>query len=72
MGSCWQIAEQLMAPGKGVLAADESIATMSSRLETAGVEATHPALVEAGQAALAERVAANAAAVRRRAQLQPA
>jgi fructose-bisphosphate aldolase class I len=30
-----------------------------------------PALVEAGQAALGERVAANAAAVRRRAQLQP-
>jgi fructose-bisphosphate aldolase class I len=31
-----------------------------------------PALVEAGQAALAERVAANAAAVRLRARLQPA
>jgi fructose-bisphosphate aldolase class I len=40
MGSCRQIAEQLVAPGKGVLAADESIGTMSSRLETAGVEAT--------------------------------
>jgi fructose-bisphosphate aldolase class I len=30
----------MVAPGKGVLAADESIATMSSRLEKAGVEAT--------------------------------
>jgi fructose-bisphosphate aldolase, class I len=40
MGSCRQIAEQLVAPGKGVLAADESIGTMSSRLERAGVEAT--------------------------------
>jgi fructose-bisphosphate aldolase class I len=40
MGSCRQIAEQLVAPGKGVLAADESIGTMSSRLEKAGVEAT--------------------------------
>jgi fructose-bisphosphate aldolase class I len=40
MGSCRQIAAQMVAPGKGVLAADESIATMSSRLEKAGVEAT--------------------------------
>jgi fructose-bisphosphate aldolase class I len=40
MGSCRQIAAQLVAPGKGVLAADESIATMSGRLEKAGVEAT--------------------------------
>jgi fructose-bisphosphate aldolase, class I len=40
MGSCRQIAEQLVTPGKGVLAADESIGTMSSRLEKAGVEAT--------------------------------
>ncbi|MDN5932205.1 MAG: fructose-bisphosphate aldolase class I [Pseudonocardia sp.] len=40
MESCRQIATQLVAPGKGVLAADESIGTMSSRLETAGVEAT--------------------------------
>jgi len=31
-----------------------------------------PGLADAGQAALAERVTANAAAVRRRAQLQPA
>lgn len=34
---CRQIAAQLTAPGKGILAADESIATMSSRLEQAGV-----------------------------------
>ena len=34
---CSQIAAQLTAPGKGILAADESIATMSSRLEQAGV-----------------------------------
>ncbi len=37
---CRQIAEQMMAPGKGILAADESIDTMSSRLENAGVEPT--------------------------------
>ncbi len=40
MGSCRQIAAQLVAPGKGVLAADESIATMSKRLVAAGVAAT--------------------------------
>jgi fructose-bisphosphate aldolase class I len=34
---CRQIAAQLTTPGKGILAADESIATMSSRLEQAGV-----------------------------------
>ncbi|WP_103381812.1 class I fructose-bisphosphate aldolase [Pseudonocardia dioxanivorans] len=38
--ACRQIAERMVAPGKGVLAADESIATMSARLEKAGVEAT--------------------------------
>ncbi|WP_006242876.1 class I fructose-bisphosphate aldolase [Mycolicibacterium tusciae] len=37
---CRQIAAQLTAPGKGILAADESIATMSSRLEQAGVTPT--------------------------------
>lgn len=37
---CRQIAEQMMTPGKGILAADESIGTMSSRLEGAGVEPT--------------------------------
>lgn len=40
MASCTDIAAQLVAPGKGVLAADESVATMSGRLEKAGVEAT--------------------------------
>lgn len=35
-----QIAARMMAPGKGILAADESIATMSKRLEEAGVEPT--------------------------------
>ncbi|MBC3193658.1 fructose-bisphosphate aldolase class I [Pseudonocardia sp. C8] len=40
MDSCREIAAQMVAPGKGVLAADESIGTMSSRLEKAGVEAT--------------------------------
>lgn len=38
--NCRTIAEQLTAPGKGILAADESIGTMSSRLEQAGVEPT--------------------------------
>ncbi|KAA0081929.1 fructose-bisphosphate aldolase class I [Mycolicibacterium sp. P9-64] len=37
---CRQIAAQLTAPGKGILAADESIATMSSRLEQTGVTPT--------------------------------
>ncbi len=40
MASCTQIAASLVAPGKGILAADESIGTMSSRLEKAGVSAT--------------------------------
>ncbi|GFG50632.1 class I fructose-bisphosphate aldolase [Mycolicibacterium agri] len=38
--NCRTIAERLTAPGKGILAADESIGTMSSRLEQAGVEPT--------------------------------
>lgn len=38
--TCRQIAAQMTAPGKGILAADESIGTMSSRLEQAGVEPT--------------------------------
>ncbi|WP_094287454.1 class I fructose-bisphosphate aldolase [Mycobacterium lehmannii] len=38
--TCQSIAERLTAPGKGILAADESIGTMSSRLEQAGVEPT--------------------------------
>ncbi|MGV0722300.1 class I fructose-bisphosphate aldolase [Mycolicibacterium elephantis] len=37
MSTCTQIAAQLVSPGKGILAADESISTMSSRLENAGV-----------------------------------
>lgn len=40
MSSCRQIASRMVAPGKGVLAADESIATMSNRLEKAGVDPT--------------------------------
>lgn len=40
MSACRQIAAELTAPGKGILAADESIATMSSRLQHAGVTAT--------------------------------
>ena len=32
-----EIASALVAPGKGILAADESIATMSRRLEAVGV-----------------------------------
>ncbi|GAC1398791.1 MAG: fructose-bisphosphate aldolase class I [Mycobacterium sp.] len=35
-----QTAARMMAPGKGILAADESIATMSNRLSEAGVEPT--------------------------------
>ncbi len=38
MSTCRQTAARLMAPGKGILAADESIATMSKRLQEAGVE----------------------------------
>jgi fructose-bisphosphate aldolase class I len=37
---CREVATQLTAPGKGILAADESISTMSSRLEDVGVQAT--------------------------------
>jgi fructose-bisphosphate aldolase class I len=33
------VAAELVAPGKGILAADESIATMSARLRSAGVPA---------------------------------
>lgn len=40
MTACRETAERLVASGKGILAADESIGTMSSRLENAGVEAT--------------------------------
>ena len=40
MMTCRQTAARMMAPGKGILAADESIATMSKRLEEAGAEPT--------------------------------
>jgi fructose-bisphosphate aldolase class I len=40
MSTCSQIAARLVAPGKGILAADESVATMSARLTKAGVVAT--------------------------------
>jgi fructose-bisphosphate aldolase class I len=40
MTTCRQTAARMMAPGKGILAADESIATMSKRLKEAGVEPT--------------------------------
>ena len=40
MTSCTETAALLTAPGKGILAADESIGTMSSRLADAGVEPT--------------------------------
>ncbi|MEN4474759.1 class I fructose-bisphosphate aldolase [Mycolicibacterium cosmeticum] len=40
MTSCPEIAATMMAPGKGILAADESVATMSKRLQENGVEPT--------------------------------
>ncbi|HTF54045.1 MAG TPA: class I fructose-bisphosphate aldolase [Pseudonocardia sp.] len=40
MSTCARIAARLVAPGKGILAADESIGTMSGRLVGAGVAAT--------------------------------
>lgn len=40
MSTCRKIAQAMTAPGKGILAADESITTMSARLEQAGVTAT--------------------------------
>ncbi|MBN9102738.1 MAG: fructose-bisphosphate aldolase class I [Pseudonocardia sp.] len=36
--ACRQVAARMVAPGKGILAADESIGTMSMRLGKAGVE----------------------------------
>jgi len=38
--TCSEIAAQMVAPGKGILAADESIGTMSTRLSKAGAEPT--------------------------------
>lgn len=40
MNICREAAARLMTPGKGILAADESISTMSARLRDAGVEPT--------------------------------
>ncbi|WP_068187539.1 class I fructose-bisphosphate aldolase [Mycobacterium sp. UM_CSW] len=40
MTTCRQTAARMMELGKGILAADESIATMSKRLQEAGVEPT--------------------------------
>jgi fructose-bisphosphate aldolase, class I len=40
MTTCRQTAARMMALGKGILAADESISTMSKRLREAGVEPT--------------------------------
>lgn len=40
MSSCRRIAARLVASGRGILAADESITTMSTRLTTAGVAPT--------------------------------
>lgn len=40
MTTCRHTAARMMAPGKGILAADESVATMSKRLNEAGVEPT--------------------------------
>ena len=34
------VAAALVAPGQGILAADESVATMSARLAAAGIEPT--------------------------------
>ncbi len=40
MQDLYAVAQQLVAAGKGILAADESIATMSTRLEAVGVTAS--------------------------------
>lgn len=40
MGTCRETAARLMTHGKGILAADESIPTMSTRLVNAGIEPT--------------------------------
>ena len=39
-------ARELVAPGRGILAADESNGTMSNRLEAVGVEPSPEAFVE--------------------------
>ncbi|MEJ2577827.1 MAG: fructose-bisphosphate aldolase class I [Kineosporiaceae bacterium] len=40
MSTLHEVAARMVAPGRGILAADESIRTMSSRLEAAGVAAS--------------------------------
>ncbi|MBI2323457.1 MAG: fructose-bisphosphate aldolase class I [Chloroflexi bacterium] len=40
MGELWQIARELVAPGKGILAADESTSTIKKRFDAIGVEST--------------------------------
>jgi hypothetical protein len=54
-----EIATALVAPGKGILAADESIATMSGRLEAVGVAPS----CRAGEALNTKRVRAIASAL---------
>ncbi len=40
MRELWQIARELVAPGKGILAADESTSTIKKRFDAIGVEST--------------------------------
>jgi fructose-bisphosphate aldolase class I len=40
MKNLYKIAKQLVCPGKGILAADESVKTMTKRLDAVGVEST--------------------------------
>ncbi len=40
MGELWRVARDLVAPGKGILAADESTSTIKKRFDAIGVEST--------------------------------
>lgn len=42
MTELWKVARDLVAPGKGILAADESTATIKRRFDAIGVENTEP------------------------------
>ncbi|MBM4433771.1 MAG: fructose-bisphosphate aldolase class I [Chloroflexi bacterium] len=42
MTELWKVARDLVAPGKGILAADESTSTIKRRFESIGVENTEP------------------------------
>lgn len=42
MTELWKVARDLVAPGKGILAADESTSTIKRRFEAIGVENTEP------------------------------